>query len=106
MSADSRLYLRSSASYFWIASSDAPSLGFCGGRGRSGVVATSTVKILASSRIFLRIGVVARQLWLFWPSTIRTLIGSAASGPARARAATAERSRVMGGFRGGSAGDE
>src|SRR5215216_98651 len=67
-----------SSSYFFMASADAPALGFCGGRGFSGAVATSTENSLVSSKAFLRSGVVARQLWLFWPSTMSTLIGSPA----------------------------
>ena len=43
-----------------------------------GAVATSTLNLPVSSRIFLRIGVVPFQLWLFWPSRINALIFSSA----------------------------
>src|SRR5438270_7859241 len=49
----------------------------------AGLVATSTVKILALSTAAFKTGVVFRHAWLFWPSMISTLIwpGFGASAP-------------------------
>src|SRR3569623_965717 len=44
-----------------------------------GLVATSTVNSPVSSKCFFRIGVVARQSWLFCPSMIRALSAGAAA---------------------------
>src|SRR5438445_11607120 len=44
----------------------------------AGEVATSTWNLPVLSSSFFRMGVVSCHLWLFWPSTIRTLIADAA----------------------------